>query len=265
MIHLAIDITKFKDATKTMSNLASENAIAPLLVEIHHIQRQLSDLTSRLQRGPKMILIQKDAVSRILARLEQVRAEHHQLAQSAKYKEQQLAQSEAALKRRKDQMQEAKNNKEYQALKLQIQTDEASNGILADETFAAMEKAENYAPKILAVEQELQATKEQLKLSQAKIAEETPSIEADIIHCSVRLKEAEEKLPYEFREIYTRLARSMGGEQSLAPINDQKFCGGCRQLIPINVIAQVLHGKPVTCKSCGRLLYIPEGFSLKEY
>ena len=246
-----------------MSDLNTENNIAPLLAEIHQIQRQLSDLNSRQQRGPKMIQVQKDAAERILARLEQAKAESRQLAQAAKFKEEQLAQSEAALKRRKSQMQEAKTNKEFQALKLQIEADETANGTLADEALEAMEKAEKFASSITPLEQELQAANEMLAKTQTMIAEESPAIEADIARCSVRLKEAEDIIPKDFREIYSRLAKSMGGEQSLAQIYDQNFCGGCRQSIPINFIAQVMHGKPVTCKSCGRLLYTPEGYSVK--
>jgi len=246
-----------------MSDLNTENHIAPLLAEIHQIQRQLSDLNSRQLRGPKMIQVQKDAAERIHTRLEQVKAEHRQLVQAAKFKEEQLAQSEAALSRRKSQMQEAKTNKEYQALRLQVDADEAANGALADEALLALEKAEKFAPNITSVEQELEAANEMLAKTQKVITEESPTIEADIVRCSARLKEAETSIPKDFRDIYLRLTKSMGGEQSLAQIYDQNFCGGCRQSIPINFIAQVLHGKPVTCTSCGRLLYIPEGYSVK--
>ena len=243
-----------------MSDLNTETAIAPILAEIHHIQRQLSDLNSRLTRGPKMIQVHKNSAERILAQLANVQAEYRQLSQATKFKEEQLAQSEAALNRRKSQMQEAKTNKEFLALKLQVEADEASNGVLADETLLAMDKAEKFAPNIVAVEQELQAANEMLKKTQTIVAEELPTIEADIVQCSARLKDAEQKIPSDFREIYFRLSRSMGGEQSMAQIYEQKFCGGCRQLIPINFIAQVLHGKPVTCKSCGRLLYMTESY-----
>lgn len=246
-----------------MSDLKPDKDIALLMAEIHHIQRQLSELKSRLHRGPKMIQIQKDAVDRFRARLEQVRSEHHQLAQSAKYKEEQLAQNEATLNRRKSQMQEAKTNKEFLALKMQVEADEAVNSSLADEAIAAMETAEEFAPNISAVEKELQTANEMLAKTQIVTAEDSPMIEADIARCSALLTASEQYLPQGFREIYTRLAHSMGGEQALAQIDDQKYCGGCRHLIPIHFIAQVLHGKPVTCKSCGRLLYIPEGFSVK--
>ena len=246
-----------------MSNLNSGNDIATILGEIHQIQRQLSDLNSRLRLGPRMVQTQQAAAQQITMRLEQVRAEYHKLAQAAKVKEGQLMQSEAALKRRREQMQEAKNNKEFLALKMQIEADEAANGVLADEALEAMEKAENFVPNIESIEKELQQVNEQLKMAENRVADERPSIEADVTRCSERLKNAEEKLPKEFKEIYMRLANNMGGEQALSSITDQNFCSGCRQLIPINFVAQVIHGKPVTCKSCGRLLYTPEGFTVK--
>ena len=246
-----------------MSDSSTEKGIAPLMEEIHNIQRQLSDLNSRLSRGPKMLKVQEDAANNVLAKLEKVRSEYHQLQQAARFKEEQLTQSENALKRRREQMQEAKNNKEFQALKLQIQADEAANGVLADETLESLEKAEKFAPNVAAVEADLQAIKDLLEKTASTIAEEKPVIEADIARCSERLSAAEQKIPKEFREIYTRMTRTMGGEQGMAKISEGNYCGGCRQLIPINFVAQVIQGKPITCKSCGRLLYVPEGFSVK--
>ena len=246
-----------------MSDLNSENSIASLLEEIHHIQRQLSDLNSRLRLGPRMIQTQLVAAEQITIRLEQTRAEYRQLVKAAKAKEEQLMQSEAALNRRREQMQAAKNNKEFQALKLQIQADETTNGVLADEALEAMEKVEKFASNVEAIEKELQQIRDQLKKTESSIAEEHPVIEADVARCSERLEAAEAKIPKEFKDIYMRLTRSMGGEQALASISEQNFCGGCRQLIPINFVAQVVQGKPVACKSCGRLLYTPEGFTIK--
>lgn len=246
-----------------MSDLSTEKVIAPLMEEIHQIQRQLSDLNSRLQRGPKMLQVQENAANQVMARLEQARGEYHKLLQASKSKEEQLTQSENALNRRREQMQEAKNNKEFQALKLQIQADEAANGVLADEALEAIEKTENFAPNIETIEKELQTANDLREKTKKTIEEELPRIEADIVRCSERLAVAEQNIPKEFKEIYLRLTRSMGGEQALARIAEGNYCGGCRQLIPINFIAQVIQGKPVTCKSCGRLLYIPEGFSVK--
>ncbi|MDR1383284.1 MAG: hypothetical protein LBJ67_05485 [Planctomycetaceae bacterium] len=227
------------------------------------IQRQLADFNSRLSRGPKLIRLQESTVKQITARLEETRAEYHQLYQQAKFKEEQLTKREATLARRKTQMQEAKNNKEFQALKLQVSADETANSTLAEDALEAIEKAEKFAPNVAVIEQELQQVNETLKKTQESFSKEVPVIQASITQYSKRLKEAEKKLPGEFLNLYIRLARSMGGEQALASISSEQFCGGCRQIVPINFIAQVVQGKPVTCKSCGRILYVPEGFTVK--
>ncbi|MDR1491588.1 MAG: hypothetical protein LBT05_02525 [Planctomycetaceae bacterium] len=237
--------------------------ISEVLSEIHQIQRQLTDLNSRLSRGPKLIRSQENAAQQVTARLEEVRAEYRQLRQQAKFKEEQLSQHEAALARRKTQMQEAKNNKEFQALKLQLSADEATDSALADEALAALEKTEKFALNVEAIEQELWQINETLKKTQESFSKEVPAIQENVARCSERLKEEEKKLSGDFLSIYHRLTRTMGGDQALASIAGEQFCGGCRQIVPINFIAQVVQGKPVTCKSCGRLLYVPEGFTVK--
>ena len=70
------------------------------------------------------------------------------------------------------------------------------------------------------------------------------------------LKEAEVDLPGEFLELYRRLVRAKGGD-ALAPIRGE-FCGGCNQHVPLNLCSGLILSKPVCCKSCGRLLYLPE-------
>ena len=56
--------------------------------------------------------------------------------------------------------------------------------------------------------------------------------------------------------MYYRLVRGKG-EDALAMVENQ-FCGGCNQQIPLNMLNQVMLGRPVFCKTCGRLLYLPE-------
>jgi len=47
------------------------------------------------------------------------------------------------------------------------------------------------------------------------------------------------------------------GEDALAAIENQ-CCGGCNQQVPLNLLSKVMLGQPVGCKTCGRLLYLPE-------
>jgi predicted nucleic acid-binding Zn-ribbon protein len=56
--------------------------------------------------------------------------------------------------------------------------------------------------------------------------------------------------------MYRRIVRGKG-EDALAVVENQ-CCGGCNQQIPLNMLNQIMLDKPVFCKTCGRLLYLPE-------
>ncbi|HOM18713.1 MAG TPA: C4-type zinc ribbon domain-containing protein, partial [Thermoguttaceae bacterium] len=70
------------------------------------------------------------------------------------------------------------------------------------------------------------------------------------------LTQQEQLLSDDIREIYHRLLRQRGDE-ALAPVEGES-CGGCHQQVPINMISQIKLNQVVFCKSCGRLLYLPE-------
>ncbi len=192
--------------------------------------------------------------------LEKHKAEYQKLLLVAKEKDKQMTAAEAAIAKRKTQLQEAKSNKEFQALQVQIKADEVANSVLADETLEAMEKAEKYMPNIAAAEVELRKAAEQLEGGKKTFALEEPVIQADVERVNAELRTYEKRLPRDFVELYARLVKHLGGPESLAVVVKNKFCGGCNQQIPINALAQILEEKPITCGSCGRLLFVPEDF-----
>ncbi len=94
-------------------------------------------------------------------------------------------------------------------------------------------------------------------------ADEKKVIEDDIRHFSGVLKEEESKLNREYHPVYSRAVEGYGGEDALAPIDNENYCGHCKQKVPIHFVNETLGGKPVVCPSCGRLLYIPEGYTIQ--
>ena len=194
------------------------------------------------------------------ANLNKVHDEHQKLMADAKQKELEVAVNDQAIAKRKTQLQEAKSNKEYQALQMQIKADEAARGVLDDEALEAIDKAEQYAKNIPTAEAELKKIQELYDSTKQKFLKEKPDIEAEIAECVGQLEAEEVKLPRDFREIYDRLVRSVGGSEALAVVQNQKYCGGCNHQIPINSLAQILQKKPITCSSCARLLYVPDDF-----
>ena len=240
--------------------MPSTDPIRGIMARLHQIQTRLGELQARLRRGPLVLQTQEENVRKKLSELEKLKETQTQLLLEARKKEQEVAAGDQALARRKAQLSESKNNKEYQALQHQIKADEAARSILDDEALDAIDKAEKFTENFPKVEAELAKAEELFDNTKKKHLTEKPDIEAEIAKLGDQLKEAEVELPREFREIYDRLVRSVGGENALAIVEDQKYCGGCNYQIPINSLAMILQRKPITCSSCARLLYVGENF-----
>ena len=235
-----------------------------VLEHIHLIQIRLEDLNSRLRRGPLLLKTQEGNIQKATTKLEQLQAEHRLLVAEAKKKELEVASHDQAIAKRKLQLQEAKTNKEYQALQIQIRADEAARSVLDDEALEAIDKAEQFVPNFLPAEAELKKTQELYETTKKKFLSEKPHIESEIAEYHQQLQTEEAKLPMAFREVYDRLIRSVGGFNALAVVEQQKYCGGCNHQIPVNSLAQILAKKPITCSSCARLLYVPANFEFDK-
>jgi hypothetical protein len=236
------------------------NQLNALLGELHRIHRQLSDLNSRKAKGPRVLKAQQGHVAQLTEKLEEIRRHHQRLVLEARELEKKLSSGEEAVRKRQGQLQEAKSNREYQGLKDQIAADEAANGVLAEEALEAMEKSEAFVAEVETAGVALEKAKEMVAKTEAQLAAETPGIEADLERCGQILAESEKGLPGNFRDLYQRLVKSRGGEDSLAPVQNSVYCGGCNQQVPIHFINEVAQGKPIQCKACGRMLYLPEGY-----
>ncbi|MCL2710359.1 MAG: hypothetical protein FWE95_05720 [Planctomycetaceae bacterium] len=235
-----------------------------VLEHIHLIQTRLADLGGRLRRGPSLLKTQEGNIQKFTAKLEQLQSEHRTLVAEAKKREQEVAVHDQAIARRKQQLQEAKTNKEYQALQLQIQADETARGGLDDAALEAMEKVEKFAENFPSAEAEVKKAQELHDTTKKKFLSEKPHIESEIADYSAQLQAEEVKLPKEFRDVYNRLIRSVGGANALAVVENQKYCGGCNHQIPVNSLAHILAKKPVVCSSCARLLYVPADFQFDK-
>lgn len=235
------------------------HVITETLRTLHRIRRQLDDLNERLERGPRVVRAHQANVERVEAELERVRGEARALRFATDERQDQLTQGESSVEKRRRQLREASSNKEYQALQDEIAAAVKTNEVLEVEILEAMEKLDEFDKRIDQAEAAVaNARREMEKVAQAT-AEQGPGIRADVERLRAEHEQCEAELPNDFREIYRRVLRHKG-EDALSPIQGE-FCGGCNQHVPVNMINDLMLNRPVTCKACGRLLYLPEDYS----
>lgn len=241
------------------------NLSAEVLRKLHRIHRQLTDLRSRLERGPKQMQVRETNVTNLEKQLTQIQADAKAFRVATDEKQLLFKTKEGKIRELKVKLNTAESNREYQALKEQIAADEMANSVLADEILEALERIDNYQKEVGAAAEIVKKAKDETEKSRKELQEKEPGVRTDVERLTAELRETEAALPDEVREAYLRVVRQKG-EEGLAPMMVTKngdrvtdgFCGGCHQQMPINLVSTLRMGRPVFCKSCGCLLYEPE-------
>jgi len=229
---------------------------AAALRELHRIHRQLSDLRERLERGPKQVRARTAGVAQVEEQSVKVHGDLKAGRVALDQKQLQLKAAEGKIAELKVKLNQANTNREYQALKDQIAADEMACSVLADEILEAMEKLDVMKAQIPESEGRVAKAKEELGKIQQQIRAEEESLRADIKRLEKELAEAETALPEDFRAMYQRVVKAKG-EDAMAVVEGGS-CGGCFQQLTTNMHNEINMGRVVLCKSCGRVLYLPE-------
>jgi predicted nucleic acid-binding Zn-ribbon protein len=223
---------------------------------LHRIHKQLTDLRDRLERGPRQVRAAEASVQKAEAELTQAKDLYKQAKMASDEKQLQLKSREAKLGDLQTKLFGAQSNKEYQLLKDQMAADRQANSVLADEILEALEKLDQLQANIKTAEAGFAKSKEDLAKVKKRIDDQQQGLESEFGRVTAELQAAESELDGDFKANYQRLSKSMG-EEALAPVEGE-CCGGCSQTLPPQTLNALRLDKPIFCKSCGRLLYIPE-------
>jgi uncharacterized protein len=229
---------------------------AAMLRELHRLHRQLTDLSEQLERGPKQIKAREANVAHQEQVVAQAQAEAKAFRVATDGNQLLLKSKEQKVKELKVKLNQATSNREYQALKEQIAADEMANSVLADEILEAMDKMDGHQQLVAEAQATLAKSREEAERVKSEVAEREPLLRGDVERLTAELEVSETNLPHEIRDWYQRSIRQRG-EDSLAAMTGD-YCSGCNQQVPVNLINSLRLNRPVFCKSCGRLLYLPE-------
>jgi predicted nucleic acid-binding Zn-ribbon protein len=227
------------------------------LRELHRIHRQLKDLRDRLDRGPKQVAAADANIKKMETDLEQAKDASKKTRVAADHKQLQLKSREDKIGELRGKLNQAASNREYQALKEQIAADEQANSVLSDEILEALEKMDQLAGAVKNADEHLKKAREEGAKIKQRVDAERATLESELARVHANLTEAEAKLPVEFKIEYDRIAR-VRGENTLAQVEGDT-CGNCYQMLTAQTMNDLYMSRPVFCRGCGCLLYLPEG------
>jgi predicted nucleic acid-binding Zn-ribbon protein len=227
-----------------------------ILREIHRLRKNAKDLSTRVEQGPKQQQLQKDKVARQEQLLKQAQDEVKHSKVTAHEKEVSLKSIDEQIKKYEKQLNDIMSKKEYDALKHELSHARDKVAKIEDEILTVLTEIEERTAKLPELEKNLKETKAQAE----QLARDYETRMADLANqhkeVTARLAEVEATLPEDIKVPYDRLIRAMG-EDALAAV-EGNVCAACYTGITPQNRNDLLRSAFVLCKSCGRMLYLPE-------
>ena len=239
----------------------SELSVEERLKTLYQLQTALSAIDEkRLLRGELPLEVQdlEDEIEGLTTRVDKIAADIEEYQKAITTKKGEIADAEASVERYKEQLNEVKNNREYDTLskEIEFQTLEielCNKKIREANNKIADKQREMETSKALIAERqgdldvkknELEEIMEETRVEEDKLKEQVKNLEAKI----------EGRLLTSFKRIRRNARNGLG-----IVYVQRDACGGCFNKIPPQRQLDIkMHKKVIVCEYCGRILIDPE-------
>jgi uncharacterized protein len=229
---------------------------AEIMREIHRLRRFAHELQEQIDRAPRQLKIQQAKV----ARQEQLQHEGQEAIKKAKIavhdKESQLKAMHSQIAKFQKQMSEVTSKKEYDALQHEISAARTACGQLEDEILQAMTEVDDVTAKLPELEKAVKQAKQEHADFEKGATERQTRLAEQLAETRAKLQETEASVPANIGPQYQRVVAAMGADAFAGVRN--KTCGACYTEITAQMYNDLMQQAFVLCKSCGRILYLPE-------
>jgi predicted nucleic acid-binding Zn-ribbon protein len=229
---------------------------ATILREIHRLRRHAANLRTEIERMPRLLKAQEAKVSRQEEQVGQAQEAIKRFKIACHDKEVQLKGTEQQISKHEKQMNEAGSKKEYDALRAEISAEKARGRAIEDEILDFMAKIEEETARIPEAEAAVKKAKEELAVHQRDAESRVVGIKQQLEGTLREIQSTEDTLPADIRPLYDRLI-SARGEDAMAAA-EGRICRACYTEITAQNHNDLMLSQFVLCKSCGRVLYLPE-------
>lgn len=240
------------------------------LVNLYKADQQLREARARLDAAERNVRIQERRVNDLAekARLAQGTLREQQTRQRTI--ETDLATRDAHIEKLRTQQQNAKNNKEYQAFLVEINTEKVDRNKVEEEGMRLLETVDKGQRELDALQQHAEAERAKLQQMKAEIGDTVAKLQAEVEALRPARDAAAAAVPVRVREAFERLADHHEGEAMSAIAKpdrrrEEYLCTACNMELAQDVYNKLrTRDEVVYCPSCRRILYIPENLSPED-
>lgn len=232
------------------------------LLRVYQLDRQLAGLQSRLRAAERFLEEQTRQLQAVEAKRNALLAQNKQISASVANQEMEIKGTDERIEHLREQMNQARTNKEYKAFLTEINLLKADRGKVEEEALGQMAKADELKSQIAELDR-ARAERQRMRgvaeterdARKAEIADRLSQLQAERV-------QAAQDVPGEVLSQYERL-HELREEDAMAPveITDRRRheynCGACMMSLPMEVSISLLSGKLTTCSNCQCILYLP--------
>ncbi len=246
--------------------------------EILNVERKLVALYSLQQidskidkikdvRGSLPLEVQdlEDEIAGLETRISNFKLENLSLNKQITDKELQIKESSVLIEKYKKQLNNVKNNREYDSLTKEVEFQELEKQLAEKRIGEYRMKLEAIAEEVEDVRQRLDERKDDLEAKKSELEEIIQETEKEEKILEEKLAENKEKIEERFLTAYHRIRERERNGLAVVPIVGGA-CGGCHNKIPPQHELDIrMHKKVIVCEYCGRILVDDEiGAMVKE-
>ena len=228
---------------------------ADILKEIHQLRKFIRDLESKLADLPRQVKRRKDDVIYHEGKQKEAREQLQQLKMKAHEDDVSMKTIDGQIERYEKQLNEIMSKKEYDALKTEISHAKEKMSVLEDLVLEELTEIDERTEQLPIFEKTVQDAKKEAETYEKEATERTESLTQELEKSRTKLAETEDQLPSgEFRTQYELLVKRYG-EEAFSPVV-KGTCQFCFTTTTTQQKNELIQGRIVMCKSCGRIIYL---------
>ncbi|PWG82653.1 zinc ribbon domain-containing protein [Pararcticibacter amylolyticus] len=224
------------------------------LYELQTIHTKIDKIRQVRGELPMEVSDLEDEVAGLETRIQKIKAELDDLEDSIVTRKNMIRDAQANIKKYETQLNEVKNNREYDAISKEIEIQgleiQVCEKKIREHGFEITNKTQVY-DKALA---DLEERRKDLDAKRSELNNITSETEKDEQELALKAKEAEENIEERLLFAYSRLRNN--AKNGLAVVTIQRdSCSGCfNQIPPQRQLDIRQHKKIIVCEHCGRIL-----------
>lgn len=244
-------------AKKDPTDLSVEEKLKTL----YQLQMTLSSIDEKKAlRGELPLEVQdlEDELEGLHIRVEKIQREINEFQNAVGQKQHEIADAEACVERYKAQLNDVKNNREYDTLTKEIEFQELEIELCNKKIKEAVVKIEECKRDLEKTEQSISEREEDLNEKRDELDEIMQETREEEEKLKAKAKDLETKIESRLLTSFKRIRKNARNGLGIVYVQ-RDACGGCFNKIPPQRQLDIkMHKKIIVCEYCGRIMIDPE-------